>query len=138
MKTYQDYCDKYWELRKECLKDVEEVLNKRGVEYINVHAYTMDYAIDERVEIPTSDKNGYGVICTIDAIRKEDGKWVADLVDENEEPFDDGELTDPYYFETGVLIDVYGMILSIFEYADENCEGRVCGKGEDLDDLEEE
>lgn len=135
MKTYQEYCDKFWDIRKECLEDLTEVLNKRGVEYINVAAYTKDDAIDENVCVPMTDKNGYGTNCTIDHIRKQNGVWVADLVDENEDEFDDAELAEPYYFDASVLIDVYGMVLSIFEYADEYNDGRVCGEGEDLDDL---
>ena len=135
MKTYQEYCEKFWAIRKECLEDLTEVLNKRGVDYINVAAYTSSDAIDENPCVPMTDKHGYGTNCTIDHIRKENGKWVADLVDEDEDPFDDGELADAYYFDTSVLIDVYGMVLSIFEYADEYNDGRVCGEGEDLDDF---
>lgn len=140
MKTYQEYCDIYHNIFNECKKDTLDVLNKRGVDYINVHAYHIDDAIDENCWVNTTDKNGYGTCCTIDAIYKEDGKWWVSLVDEDENPFDDECLEDGYteYMETSSIIDLYGMIQSIFEYADENNNGRICGKGEDLDDLEEE
>lgn len=138
MHTYNDYCHRIHEIYKDVIGDITEVLNKRGVDYINVHGYTRDYDIDERVEIPTADKNGYGVICTIDHIRKDGDKWVADLVNECGDEWDSPELADVCYFDTSVLIDIYGMILSIFSYADTNNNGHVCGKGEYVEDLENE
>ena len=139
MKTYQEYCDIYNDLAKECRKDILDILNKRGVDYINVWAYHIDNAIDENCWVNASDKNGYGTTCTIDAIYKENDKWYVSLVDEDENPFDDDTIDEfSTYLETSSLIDLFGMIHSIFDYADENNNGRICGKGEDLDDLEEE
>ena len=137
MKTFQEYCDIYNNLRKECVDDIITILNERGVKYINVHAYHIDDAIDENAWIDTNDKNGYGVTCTIDNIYFEDGEWRLELVNEDEDPFDDWAITD-FNVDAGAAIDIYGMILAIFEYADENNNGRICGKGEDLDDLEDE
>lgn len=141
MKTYQEYCDIYNGLSKDCKKDIIDILNERGVDYINVHAYHADDAVDENCWVNATDKNGYGTTCTIDAIYKnEKGEWYISLVDEDEDPFDDECISDNFniYLEAGSIIDLYGMILSIFEYADEHNFGRICGKGEDLNDLEEE
>lgn len=140
MKTYNEYCEIYNGLAKECRKDIIEILNKRGVEYINVWAYHINDDIDENCWVNTTDKHGYGTTCTIDAIYKENGKWYVSLIDEDENPFDDDgiEEYDSTYLEASSLIDLFGMIQSIFEYADKNNNGRICGKGEDLDDLEEE
>ena len=138
MKTYQEYCDLYNGMRKDVIKDIKTALDERGVEYINVYAYRKDYAIDEDAEIYLSDKNGYGVLCRIDYIEKTDNGWNFALVDEFEDDFCDYELGGCCPFDTSALIDIYGLVQSIFEYADEECGGRVCGKGEDLEDVEED
>ena len=83
---------------------------------------------------PQTDKNGYGVNVKIDTIRKnEKGEWVADVVDESDDDWGTLELT-PWNFDTSDLIDILGMVESIFGIADENYDGKVYAMGEDIED----
>ena len=138
MKTYEEMCEIINSLRREAFEGIREILNKRGVESINVKTYRDNEDIDW-VGIPACDKNGYGVTCYIDTIRKDkDGFWVADLVDECGDPFDTWDLEDKYfYFDASSAIDIFGMIEEIFKVSDEDYNGKVYKAGEDIGDDEE-
>ena len=129
--NYNSLCKEFSILNKKAHKALIETLNKRGVESINVKTY-MDNDLIDWLCFPQTDKNGYGVNVKIDTIRKnEKGEWVADVVNEDDEDWGTLELT-PWNFDTSGLIDILGMVESIFGIADENYGGKVYGVGEDI------
>lgn len=135
--TYDSLCKDYSALSKKAHKALIDTLNKRGVESINVKTY-MDNDLIDWFSFPQTDKNGYGVNVKIDTIKKNnEGKWVVDVVDEDDDDWGTLELTD-WNFDASGLIDILGIVEGIFECADEDYDGKVCGIGEDIDDLDEE
>ena len=129
--NYNSLCKEFSILNKKAHKALIETLNKRGVESINVKTY-MDNDLIDWLCFPQTDKNGYGVNVKIDTIRKnEKGEWVADVVNEDDEDWGTLELT-PWNFDTSGLIDILGIVESIFGIADENYGGKVYGVGEDI------
>ena len=134
--NYNSLCKEFSILNKKAHKALIETLNNRGVESINVKTY-MDNDLINCYYLPQPDKNGYGVNVKIDTIRKnEKGKWVADVVNEDDEDWGTLELT-PWNFDTSGLIDILGMVESIFGIADENYGGKVYGVGECVEDKDE-
>lgn len=131
IENYASLCEKFAALQSKANTALIETLNKRGVESINVKTYTDNDLIDWLC-FPQTDKNGYGVNVKIDTIRKnEKGKWVADVVNEDDDDWGTLELT-PWNFDTSGLIDILGTVESIFGIADENYGGKVYGVGEDI------
>lgn len=131
IENYASLCEKFAALNQKAQKALIETLNKRGVESINVKTY-MDNELIDWLCFPQTDKNGYGVNVKIDTIRKnEKGEWVADVVNEDDEDWGTFELT-PWNFGASDLIDILGMVESIFGIADENYDGKVFGVGEDI------
>ena len=130
--NYESLCEEFAALNQKAHKALIETLNKRGVESINVKTY-MDNELIDWLCFPQTDKNGYGVNVKIDTIRKnEKGEWVADVVNEDDEDWGTFELT-PWNFDTSGLIDILGMVESIFGIADENYDGKVYAVGEDIE-----
>ena len=133
IENYASLCEKFAALNQKAQKALIETLNKRGVESINVKTY-MDNELIDWLCFPQTDKNGYGVNVKIDTIRKnEKGEWLADVVDECDDDWGTLELT-PWNFGTSDLIDILGMVESIFGIADENYDGKVFGVGECIED----
>ena len=133
IENYASLCEEFAALNQKAQKALIETLNKRGVESINVKTY-MDNELIDWLCFPQTDKNGYGVNVKIDTIRKnEKGEWVADVVNEDDEDWGELELT-AWNFDTSGLIDILGMVESIFGIADENYDGKVYGAGEDIED----
>ena len=131
IENYASLCEEFAALNQKAHKALIETLNKRGVESINVKTY-MDNDLIDWLCFPQTDKNGYGVNVKIDTIRKnEKGEWVADVVNEDDDDWGTLELT-PWNFGTSDLIDILGMVESIFGIADENYDGKVFGVGEDI------
>lgn len=131
IENYASLCEEFAALNQKAHKALIETLNKRGVESINVKTY-MDNDLIDWLCFPQTDKNGYGVNVKIDTIRKnEKGEWVADVVNEDDEDWGTLELT-PWNFDTSGLIDILGMVESIFGIADENYDGKVYAVGEDI------
>ena len=131
--NYNSLCKEFSTLNKKAHKALIETLNKRGVESINVKTYTDNDLIDWLC-FPQTDKNGYGVNVKIDTIRKnEKGKWVADVVNEDDDDWGTLELT-PWNFDCSALIDILGVVEAIFDVADEDYDGKVCAAGEDIED----
>lgn len=131
IENYASLCEKFAALQSKANTALIETLNKRGVESINVKTY-MDNDLIDWLCFPQTDKNGYGINVKIDTIRKnEKGEWVADVVNEDDEDWGELELT-PWNFDTSGLIDILGMVESIFGIADENYDGKVYGVGEDI------
>lgn len=136
IENYASLCEKFAALNQKAQKALIETLNKRGVESINVKTY-MDNDLIDWLCFPQTDKNGYGVNVKIDTIRKnEKGEWLADVVDECDDDWGTFELT-PWNFGTSDLIDILGMVESIFGIADENYDGKVYAVGEDIEDKDE-
>lgn len=136
IENYASLREKFATLNQKAQKALIETLNKRGVESINVKTY-MDNDLIDWLCFPQTDKNGYGVNVKIDTIRKnEKGEWVADVVDESDDDWGTLELT-PWNFDTSGLIDILGMVESIFGIADENYGGKVYAVGEDIEDKDE-
>lgn len=136
IENYASLCEEFATLNQKAQKALIETLNKRGVESINVKTY-MDNDLIDWLCFPQTDKNGYGVNVKIDTIRKnEKGEWVADVVNEDDEDWGTFELT-PWNFDTSGLIDILGMVESIFGIADENYDGKVFGVGECVEDKDE-
>ena len=136
IENYASLCEEFAALNQKAHKALIETLNKRGVESINVKTY-MDNDLIDWLCFPQTDKNGYGVNVKIDTIRKnEKGEWVADVVNEDDDDWGTLELT-PWNFGTSDLIDILGMVESIFGIADENYGGKVYGVGEDIEDKDE-
>ena len=134
--NYDSLCNEFNALNEKAHKALIETLNKRGVESINVKTY-MDNDLIDYYCLPQTDKNGYGVNVKIDTIRKnEKGEWLADVVDECDDDWGTLELT-PWNFGTSDLIDILGMVESIFGIADENYDGKVYAVGEDIEDKDE-
>lgn len=137
VENYASLCEKFAALQSKANTALIETLNKRGAESINVKTYTDNDLIDW-LYFPQTDKNGYGVNVKIDTIRKnEKGKWVADVVNEDDDDWGTLELT-PWNFDTSGLIDILGMVESIFGIADENYDGKVCAVGEDIEDKDDD
>ena len=136
IENYASLCEKFAALQSKANTALIETLNKRGIESINVKTY-MDNELIDWLCFPKKNKNGYGVNVKIDTIRKnEKGKWVADVVNEDDDDWGTLELT-PWNFDTSGLIDILGMVESIFRIADENYDGKVCAAGEDIEDKDE-
>ena len=135
--NYESLCEEFAALNQKAHKALVETLNKRGVESINVKTY-MDNDLIDWLCFPQTDKNGYGVNVKIDTIRKnEKGEWVADVVNEDDDDWGTLELT-PWNFDTSGLIDILGMVESIFGIADENYDGKVYAVGEDIEDKDDD
>ena len=131
IENYASLCEKFAALNQKAQKALIETLNKRGVESINVKTY-MDNELIDWLCFPQTDKNGYGVNVKIDTIRKnEKGKWVADVVNEDDDDWGTLELT-PWNFDTSGLIDILGIVENIFNIADEDYDGKVYAAGEDI------
>ena len=131
--NYASLCEEFAALNQKAHKALIETLNKRGVESINVKTY-MDNDLIDWLCFPQTDKNGYGVNVKIDTIRKnEKGEWLADVVNEDDDDWGTFELT-PWNFGASDLIDILGMVESIFGIADENYDGKVYAVGEDIED----
>ena len=129
--NYDSLCKEFSTLNSKANTALIETLNNRAVESINVKTY-MDNNLIDCYYFPQTDKNGYGVNVKIDTIRKnEKGEWVADVVNEDDEDWGTLELT-PWNFDTSGLIDILGIVESIFGIADENYGGKVYGVGEDI------
>ena len=136
IENYASLCEKFAALQSKANTALIETLNKRGVESINVKTYTDNELIDWLC-FPQTDKNGYGVNVKIDTIRKnEKGKWVADVVNEDDDDWGTLELT-PWNFDTSGLIDILGLVENIFNIADKHYDGKVFGVGEDIEDKNE-
>ena len=134
--NYKSLCEEFATLQSKANTALIETLNKRGVESINVKTYTNNELIDWLC-FPQTDKNGYGVNVKIDTIRKnEKGKWVADVVNEDDDDWGTLELT-PWNFDTSGLIDILGLVENIFNIADKHYDGKVFGVGEDIEDKDE-
>ena len=140
METIVNYNSLYNEfnaLNEKAHKALIETLNKRGAESINVKTY-LDNDLIDCYYFPQTDKNGYGVNVKIDTIRKnEKGKWVADVVDEDDDDWGTLELT-TWNFDCSALIDILGIVEGIFNIADEDYDGKVCAAGEDIGDEDED
>ena len=135
--NYDSLCKEFNALNKKAHKALIETLNKRGVESINVKTY-MDNDLIDYYCLPQTDKNGYGVNVKIDTIRKnEEGEWVADVVDEDDDDWGTLELT-TWNFDCSALIDTLGIVEGIFNIADEDYDGKVCAAGEDIEDEDED
>lgn len=131
--NYDSLCDEFYTLCEKAHKALIETLNKRGVESINVKTY-MDNDLIDYYCFPQTDKNGYGVNVKIDTIRKnENGEWVADVVDEDDDDWGTLELA-TWNFDCSALIDILGIVEGIFNIADEDYDGKVCAAGEDIED----
>ena len=136
IENYASLCEKFAALQSKANTALIETLNKRGVESINVKTYTDNDLIDWLC-FPQTDKNGYGVNVKIDTIRKnEKGKWVADVVNEDDDDWGTLELT-PWNFDTSGLIDILGLVENIFNIADKHYNGKVYAVGEDIEDKDE-
>ena len=136
IENYASLCEKFAALQSKANTALIETLNKRGVESINVKTYTDNDLIDW-LYFPQTDKNGYGVNVKIDTIRKnEKGKWVADVVNEDDDDWGTLELT-TWNFDCSGLIDILGLVENIFNIADENYDGKVYAVGEDIEDKDE-
>ena len=134
--NYKSLCEEFATLQSKANTALIETLNKRGVESINVKTYTDNDLIDWLC-FPQTDKNGYGVNVKIDTIRKnEKGKWVADVVNEDDDDWGTLELT-PWNFDTSGLIDILGLVENIFNIADKHYNGKVYAVGEDIEDKDE-
>ena len=134
--NYKSLCEEFATLQSKANTALIETLNKRGVESINVKTYTDNDLIDWLC-FPQTDKNGYGVNVKIDTIRKnEKGKWVADVVNEDDDDWGTLELT-PWNFDTSGLIDILGLVENIFNIADKHYNGKVYAVGEDIEDKNE-
>ena len=137
IENYASLCEEFAALQSKANTALIETLNKRGVESINVKTY-MDNDLIGYYSFPQTDKNGYGVNVKINTIRKnEKGEWVADVVNEDDEDWGTFELT-AWNFDTSGLIDILGMVESIFGIADENYDGKVFGVGECVEDKDED
>ena len=140
METIVNYNSLYNEfnaLNEKAHKALIETLNKRGAESINVKTY-LDNDLIDCYYFPQTDKNGYGVNVKIDTIRKnEKGKWVADVVNEDDDDWGTLELT-TWNFDCSALIDILGIVEGIFNIADEDYDGKVCAAGEDIGDEDED
>ena len=135
--NYKSLCEEFATLQSKANTALIETLNKRGVESINVKTYTDNDLIDWLC-FPQTDKNGYGVNVKIDTIRKnEKGKWVADVVNEDDDDWGTLELT-PWNFDTSGLIDILGLVENIFNIADKHYDGKVYAVGEDIEDKDED
>ena len=134
--NYNSLCKEFSTLQSKANTALIETLNKRGVESINVKTYTDNELIDWLC-FPQTDKNGYGVNVKIDTIRKnEKGKWVADVVNEDDDDWGTLELR-PWNFDTSGLIDILGLVENIFNIADKHYNGKVYAAGEDIEDKDE-
>ena len=134
--NYNSLCKEFSTLSKKAHKALIETLNNRGVESINVKTY-LDNDLIDCYYFPQTDKNGYGVNVKIDTIRKnEKGKWVADVVNEDDDDWGTLELT-PWNFDTSGLIDILGLVENIFNIADKHYDGKVYAVGEDIEDKDE-
>ena len=134
--NYKSLCEEFAALQSKANTALIETLNKRGVESINVKTYT-DNGLMDWLCFPQTDKNGYGVNVKIDTIRKnEKGKWVADVVNEDDYDWGTVELT-PWNFDTSGLIDILGLVENIFNIADKHYNGKVYAAGEDIEDKDE-
>ena len=137
--NYNSLCEEYEGLAKKTHKALIELLNKRGLESINVKEYMNEDLIDY-FTFPQSDKNGYGVNARIATIRKgkviedEEG-WIVDLEDEDADEFDTLDIT-TYNFGASELIDIYGIVEEIFDVADTNDDGRVLSANETFEDID--
>ena len=131
--NYDSLCNEFNALNEKAHKALIETLNKRGAESINVKTY-MDNDLIGCCYFPQTDKNGYGVNVKIDTIRKnEEGEWVADVVDEDDDDWGTLELA-TWNFDCSALIDTLGIVEDIFNTADEDYDGKVCAAGEDIED----
>ena len=136
IENYASLCEKFATLQSKANTALIETLNKRGVESINVKTY-MDNELIDWLYFPQTDKNGYGVNVKIDTIRKnEKGKWVADVVNEDDDDWGTLELT-PWNFDCSGLIDILGLVENIFNIADKHYNGKVYAAGEDIEDEDE-
>ena len=136
IENYASLCEEFATLQSKANTALIETLNKRGAESINVKTYTDNELIDWLC-FPQTDKNGYGVNVKIDTIRKnEKGKWVADVVNEDDDDWGTLELT-PWNFDTSGLIDILGLVENIFNIADKHYNGKVYAAGEDIEDEDE-
>lgn len=134
--NYNSLCKEFSTLQSKANTALIETLNKRGVESINVKTY-MDNELIDWLCFPQTDKNGYGVNVKIDTIRKnEKGKWVADVVNEDDDDWGTLELA-PWNFDTSGLIDILGLVENIFNIADKHYNGKVYAAGEDIEDKDE-
>ena len=135
--NYNSLCKEFSTLQSKANTALIETLNKRGVESINVKTY-MDNDLIDCYYFPQTDKNGYGVNVKIDTIRKnEKGKWVADVVNEDDDDWGTLELT-PWNFDTSGLIDILGLVENIFNIADKHYNGKVYAVGEDIEDKDDD
>lgn len=139
--SYDSLCEEYQGLAEKTHKALIELLNKRGIESINVKEYMNEDVIDY-FTFPQSDKNGYGVNARIATIRKgkvieEKEGWVADLEDEDADEFNTLDIT-TYNFGASELIDIYGIVEEIFDVADTDYDGRVLSANETFEDIDGE
>ena len=132
---YEEICSEFNALVEKTEHALLDLLASRGIESINMKAYADNEDIN-KFYFPQTDKNGYGVNVSIDTIRKsEDGKWIADVVDENDDDWGTLDLN-RMDFSDGALLDILGLVERVFKCADNEHSGHVLAAGEDFDDIE--
>lgn len=132
--SYDALCVEFHNLWEKAHSTLNNMLNNRGVETINVMAYIDADMLDICPSFSQTDKNGYGVNVTLKLIHKDkNGDWVVDVVDEDYDDWDTLNF-DQWNFDAGALIDVIGVIEEIFEIADDQYNGKVLGVGENFEE----
>jgi hypothetical protein len=130
---YKTLYNEFLDLTKKADVALIRCLNDRNIDSINVKPY-MDEDLIDWYCFPQTDKNGYGVNVKINTLRKTDKGWVADVVDEDDEDWDTLEVS-RNNFDVSGIIDILGIVESIFAVADEDYNGKVLAADEDFDDI---
>lgn len=134
--TYDSLCSEFNAMEERAEQALLDLLASRDIESINMKAYADNEDID-KFYFPQTDKNGYGVNIAIDTISKdENGNWVADVVDEDDDDWGTLDLN-RQDFPNGALLDIIGLVERIFECADEEHGGHVLAYDEEFEDVED-
>lgn len=132
--TSKELFEEYNQVHAKTEDALTSLLDKRGITSINVKAYTENNLVDQ-FSFSQTDKNGYGVLVSIDTIRKDEKRgWVADCVDEDWNAWGTLDL-DSQDFEAEDLLWILQTVEDIFKLADEEHHGKVLAAGEDYDDI---
>lgn len=120
----QEYDANFSHLRENLIGDIRTLLRDKmrlhNKNSIDVFYYTDVEGIVDKPMFPTCDKNGYGVLVCISAIKLGKKDWEFSMDNEDSESWDTWGLYRDYDFSTEGMVDVLRLLENIFNYCEEN------------------
>lgn len=120
----QEYDTNFSHLRENLIGDIKTLLRDKmrlhNKKSIDLFYYTDVENIVDKPGFPTCNKNGYGVMVFIAAIKLGEKDWEFSMEDEDSESWDTWGLYRDYDFSTEGMVEVLRLLQEIFAYCEKN------------------